>query len=73
MTDSYIIELKYCKANTTNEQLQHLVEEAAALVERYADSDVVRESVKTTMLHKLVVVYRGAEMVKCEEITNVKC
>lgn len=33
----------------------------------YADSDIVRESIKTTKLHKLVVIYRGAEMVACEE------
>jgi hypothetical protein len=29
---------------------------------------MVREAVKTTKLHKLVVIYRGAEMVACEEI-----
>ncbi len=43
-------------------------EEASAQISRYADSDTVRESVKTTKLHKLVVVYRGAEMAACEEI-----
>ena len=29
--------------------------------------NIVRESIKTTKLHKLVVIYRGAEMVACEE------
>ena len=29
---------------------------------------MVRELVKTTHLHKLVVIYRGSEMVACEEI-----
>ena len=38
------------------------------LISRYADSDIVRDAVKTTHLHKLVVMYRGAEMVVCEEI-----
>ena len=33
-------------------------------------NDIVKESVKTTKLHKLVVIYRGAEMVMCEEITE---
>ena len=68
MVDSYIIELKYCKSQTTDEQVKKLFEEASAQISRYADSDMVREAVKTTKLHKLVVIYRGAEMVGCEEI-----
>ena len=67
MTDSYIVELKYCKAATTDEQVQQLYQEASAQICRYADSDIVRESVKTTTLHKLVVIYRGTEMVVCRE------
>ena len=68
MVDSYIIELKYCKSQITDEQVKKLFEEASAQISRYADSDMVREAVKTTKLHKLVVIYRGAEMVTCEEI-----
>ena len=68
MVDSYIIELKYSKSQTTDEQVKKLFEEASAQISRYADSDMVREAVKTTKLHKLVVIYRGAEMVVCGEI-----
>ena len=68
MVDSYIIELKYCKSQTTDEQVKKLFEEASAQISRYAESDMVREAVKTTKLHKLVVIYCGAEMVGCEEI-----
>ncbi len=68
MKDSYIIELKYCKSSTTDAQLNQLFQEASAQVCRYADSDIVRESVKATTLHKLVVIYRGVDMVACEEI-----
>jgi len=68
MVDSYIIELKYSKSQTTDEQVKKLFEEASAQISRYVDSDMVREAVKTTKLHKLVVIYRGAEMVACEEI-----
>ena len=68
MVDSYIIELKYCKSQTTDEQVKKFFEEASAQISRYAESDMVREAVKTTKLHKLVVIYRGAEMVACEEI-----
>lgn len=49
-------------------KVKKLFEEASAQISRYADSDMVREAVKTTKLHKLVVIYRGAEMVACEEI-----
>ena len=70
MVDSYIIELKYCKTNTEDKQLQVLFKEASAQICRYANSDIVKESVKTTKLHKLVVIYRGAEMVMCEEVTE---
>ena len=73
MTDSYIIELKYCKTGTTGEQLERLFSEASAQICRYADSDMVREAVKTTRLHRLVVVYRGAEMVACEEVNDPEC
>ncbi len=69
MKDSYIVELKYCKSSTSDTQMEQLYEEASAQVCRYADSDIVRESVKTTALHKLVVIYRGAEMVECREVT----
>ena len=68
MKDSYIIELKYCKSNTTDEQVKQLFNDASMQISRYADSDIVREAVKTTQLHKLVVIYRGSDMVACEEI-----
>ena len=66
--DSYIVELKYCKPGTSDEQLNHLFEEASAQIRRYANSDIVHKSVKTTKLHQLVVIYRGAEMAMCEKV-----
>ena len=71
MVDSYIIELKYCKSSTTDEQVGQLFKDASAQINRYADSDIVRESVKTTKLHKLVVIYRGAEIVACDEAMSL--
>ena len=68
MEHSYIIELKYCKTSTSDDQQKELFQEASAQISRYADSDTVREAVKTTQLHKLVVIYRGTEMVTCEEV-----
>ena len=68
MVDSYIVELKYCKSNTNEEQAKQLFKEASEQITRYADSNMVRELVKTTQLHKLVVIYRGTGMIACEEI-----
>ena len=57
----------YPKSSTTDEQVKQLFKEASAQISRYADSDIVRESIKTTKLHKLVMICRGTEMVACEE------
>lgn len=68
MEHSYIVELKYCKSDATDEQVAKLREAAIAQVNRYADSDVVKSEVKTTRLHKIVVIFRSVDMVVCEEI-----
>lgn len=68
MLHSYVVELKYVKSNATDEEVSIKRNEAEAQVCKYADSDVVKEAVKTTQLHRLVVIYRGVEMVVCEEI-----
>ena len=68
MVERFIIDLKYCKSSSTDQQVKELLKEASAQITRYADSDIVRDAVKTTHLHKLVVMYRGTEMVVCEEI-----
>lgn len=68
MEHSYIVELKYCKSDATDEQVEKLREAAIAQVNRYADSDVVKTEVKTTCLHKIVVIFRSVDMVVCEEI-----
>ncbi len=65
---SYIVELKYCKADATDEQVEKLKADAIEQVNRYADSEVVRTDVRNTRLHKLVVIFRSVDMVVCEEI-----
>ena len=65
---SYIVELKYCKADASDEQVEKLKQDAIAQVNRYADSEVVKTDVKNTHLHKLVVIFRSIDMVVCEEI-----
>ena len=68
MRHSYIIELKYAKSKDTDQRVEQLRQEAIGQAHRYADTEVVKRGVGHTQLHKIVVVYRGMEMVVCEEI-----
>ena len=68
MEHSYIVELKYAKAKDTDAHIEQLSHAAIDQVNRYADTEIVASSIKSTQLHKLVVIYRGTEMVVCEEI-----
>ena len=45
--------------------MQAAVKEAEAQVCRYADTLNVNERIGHTQLHKVIVVYRGVEMVEC--------
>ena len=68
MQHSYIIELKYAKSGDSAERVEELRQKGIAQACRYADTEVVRRHVGSTQLHKLVVVFRGVEMVVCEEV-----
>ena len=68
MEHSYIIELKYLKSQASEAEVRVAVEQAKAQVCRYADTVNVNEHIATTRLHKVYVVYRGVEMVACEEV-----
>lgn len=71
MLHSYIIELKYAKGKDSDEKVELLRQEAIAQANRYAASETVQNAIGTTTLHKIVVVYRGMEMVVCEEIPSI--
>ena len=68
MAHSYIIELKYLKSPATDAQVAAAVSEAKEQVCRYADTVNVGRHIGHTQLHKVYVVYRGVEMVACEEV-----
>ena len=68
MQHSYIIELKYLKSNASEAQVKAAVKQAEAQVCRYAETVNVNDNIGHTTLHKIYVVYRGVEMVACEEI-----
>ena len=68
MEHSYIVELKYAKGKDSDDVVERLRMEAIEQAKRYADTEVVKRNVGHTTLHKIVVVYRGVDMVVCEEI-----
>lgn len=68
MKHSYIIELKYAKYKDPESRVEELRREGIAQANRYADTDTVKNAVGGTLLHKIVVVYKGMEMKVCEEI-----
>ena len=68
MQHSYIVELKYAKSSDSAERVEELRQKGIVQANRYADTEVVRRHVGPTQLHKLVVVFRGVEMVVCEEV-----
>ena len=68
MLHSYIVELKYAKSKDTDAHVEQLRQKAISQVNRYAESEVVTSAIKTTQLQKIIVVYKGTEMVVCEEV-----
>ena len=68
MEHSYIIELKYLKSQATEAEVKTAIQQAQAQVCRYAETMNANERIGHTTLHKVYVVYRGVEMMACEEI-----
>ena len=68
MSHAYIVELKYLKSQASDADVQAAVEKAKTQVCRYADTVNVNAHIAHTQLHKVYVVYRGVEMVACEEV-----
>ena len=68
MEHSYIIELKYLKSNATEAEVKTAVKQAEAQVCRYAETVNVNDNIGHTILHKVYVVYKGVEMVACDEV-----
>ncbi len=67
MKHSYIIELKYAKSKDPKTKVEELRKQAIDQVNRYARTETVQSAIKTTTLHKIVVVFHGTEMAVCEE------
>ena len=72
MEHSYIIELKYLKSQASDAEVQAAVKQAEAQVCRYAETVNVNDNIGHTTLHKVYVVYRGVEMVACDEVQEIR-
>ena len=65
---SYIVELKYLKADATQEEADAQWTEARQQITRYASDEKVRLLCGPTQLHLVVVQFRGHQMMRLEEV-----
>ena len=65
---SYILELKYAARTATNAELAAQAEEGRRQLHQYSEDKIARQLAKGTTLHRLLLQFRGWEMLRCEEI-----
>lgn len=65
---SYIIELKYAPRTATDAELEVQAEEGRKQLQQYSNDKMVRNITIGTTLHRLLIQFRGWDMVKSEEI-----
>lgn len=64
---SYIVEVKYAKRDATTSEIVALKEEAADQLHRYQTDERVNQTKGNTQLRMLTLVFKGWELVVCEE------
>ena len=65
---SYILELKYLKPTATDAEVEAKSKEADGQLLKYSKDKIVKRLCSGTQLHLLKTVFRGANMMMCEEI-----
>ena len=65
---SYILELKYLKADASEADAQRQWEEAVGQIRRYASDRRLQTMLHGTRLHPIVIQIRGYDLVKYEEV-----
>jgi hypothetical protein len=65
---SYILELKYLKADATEAEAERQWAEAVEQIRGYAEGPRVRQLIRDTQLHLIVMQVKGFEMLRSEEI-----
>lgn len=68
VSHSYIIEFKYTKTDSSDKDITDKFSEAVAQLNIYAADKKVKNMTEGTTLHKIVMMFKGAELVKCEEV-----
>jgi len=72
LTHSYLIEFKYVKEDATAAEIQNKEAEAILQLQKYSKYGLVVEKSKKTTLHCLLVMYKGFDLEKCEEVLTVE-
>ena len=65
---SYIIELKYAARTATDVELTAQIEEGHRQLLQYSEDKKARQLATGTTLHRLLIQFRGWDMVRCEEV-----
>lgn len=65
---SYILELKYVKPHATDDELAAKSLEADKQLRQYSSDKIVKRLCTGTQRHLVKIIFRGAEMVICEEL-----
>lgn len=65
---SYVIELKYLRPSATDAEMAAARKKAIAQLTRYAASVAVERTYQPTQLHRLVLLWRGINLVVAEEV-----
>ena len=65
---SFIIELKWCRSDASDAEVQAVRRDGVEQALRYSESEVVTRTKGNTRLHCLVIVWRGMELVVAEEV-----
>lgn len=65
---SYILELKYVKPHATDDELAARSLEADRQLQQYSGDKIVKRLCTDTQMHLVKIIFRGAEMVICEEL-----
>ena len=67
---SYIIEMKYLSSKDSEAKADQQWQEAVEQIHRYAAAPRVRQLIQDTELYRIVMQFRGHELVRMEEIPD---
>lgn len=65
---SYIVELKYLKADATDAEAEHQWQEAEAQIRQYAEGGRVALLSSDTQLHLVIVQFRGPKLLRLDSV-----